>query len=109
MMDDAEFTVVASQLFKRVVKAVDASDPDVLEADSTGDMVTLTATKTGEKIVINTQRAVKQIWVAGKGAGLHFSFGSAGQWLDDKGKGLELFAWVAECVEAATGLRLDLK
>ena len=72
-------------------------------------MVTITATKTGEKIVINTQRAVKQIWVAGKGAGLHFSFGSAGQWLDDKGKGVELLAWVAECVAAATGQSLDLK
>ena len=109
MMDDAEFTVAASQLFKRMVKAVDASDPDVLEADSTGDMVTITATKTGEKIVVNTQRAVRQIWVAGNGSGLHFSFGATGQWLDDKGKGVELLAWVTECVEAATGQRLDLK
>ena len=109
MMDDSEFTVVASQIFKRLVKAVDAADPDVLEADSTGDMVTITATKSGEKIVVNTQRAVRQIWVAGQGAGLHFSFGGPGQWLDDKGKGIELLAWVAECVEAATGQRLEVK
>ncbi len=109
MMDDAEFSIAAGHLFKRVVKAVDAADPDVLEADSTGDMVTVVATKTGEKVIINTQRAVRQIWVAGKGAGLHFSFSVNNQWLDDKGKGVELLAWVEECVEAASGERLDLK
>ncbi len=107
-MNDAEFTIVAGQLFKRVVKAVDAADPDVLEADSTGDMVTVVASKTGEKVIINTQRAVRQIWVAGKGAGLHFSLGESGQWLDDKGKGIELLAWVSECIAAASGEHLDL-
>jgi CyaY protein len=109
MIDDAQFTIAAGQLFKRVVKAVDAGDPDVVEADSTGDMVTIVASKTGEKVIMNTQRAVRQIWVAGRGAGLHFSYGATGQWLDDKGKGIELMAWVAACVESATGVHLDLK
>ena len=108
MLDDATFTPGTSQLFARVVRAVDAADPDVLEADSTGDMVTLVALKTGEKVIINTQRAVRQIWVAGQGAGVHFSLGSDGRWLDDKGKGLELLAWVTQCIAAATGQQLDL-
>ncbi len=106
-MDDAQFSLSVAQVFKRLIKAVDAADPDVLEADSTGDMVTIIATKTGEKVVVNTQRAVHQVWVAGKGAGIHFSFDDAkGLWVDDKGKGLELLSWVSECVEAATGERL---
>ena len=108
MIDDAQFTIAAGHLFKRVVKAVDAADPDVLEADSTGDMVTVVASKTGEKVIINTQRAVRQIWVAGQGAGVHFSYGSDGQWRDDKGKGIELLAWVTECIEVASGERVDL-
>lgn len=107
-MNDSEFTVAASQLFKRMVKGVDAADPDVIEGDSTGDMVTFVATKTGEKVIINTQRAVQQIWVAGNGAGIHFSYGAGGQWLDDKGKGIELLAWVSECVERASGQKLSL-
>lgn len=106
MSDDAVYATAVAQLFKRLVKAIDAADPDVVECDATGDMVTITAPKTGEKVVVNTQRAVRQIWVAGKGVGVHFSLAADGRWLDDKQKGLELLAWIGECVEAATGQRL---
>jgi CyaY protein len=58
--------------------------------------------------VVNTQRAVRQIWVAGKSQGIHFSWNGA-RWIDDKAKGLELFAWVAECVEAACGQKLSFE
>lgn len=105
-MDDAGYGAAVSQVFKKLVKAVDAADPDVIECDATGDMVTITATKTGEKVIVNTQRAVHQIWVAGKGAGVHFSFAADGRWLDDKQKGLEVVAWISECVESASGVKL---
>ena len=105
-MADSYSAAVAS-FFKRLVAAADQVDPDVLEADSTGDMVTMTA-KSGTKVIVNTQRAVSQIWVAGKGVGVHFSQGADGRWLDDKGKGLELAAWVRECVRDAAGVELPL-
>jgi CyaY protein len=107
-MDDSSYTVTIGALFKRLVKAVDGLDPDVIEADSTGDMVTITAVRTGEKVIVNTQRAVQQVWVAGKGAGVHFSLAADGRWLDDKGKGLELEAWVRECVQSASGVALEV-
>jgi len=101
-MDEAQYSAAVSQVFKRLVKALDEVDPDVLEADSTAEMVTITA-RSGEKVIVNTQRAVHQIWVAGKGMGLHFTRQPDGRWLDDKGKGLELLAWVSDCVQAASG------
>jgi CyaY protein len=101
-MDESQYSAAVSQVFKRLVKALDEVDPDVLEADSTAEMVTITA-RSGEKVIVNTQRAVHQIWVAGKGMGLHFTRQPDGQWLDDKGKGLELLAWVSDCVQAASG------
>ncbi|MDP1922704.1 MAG: iron donor protein CyaY [Myxococcales bacterium] len=107
-MEDAAFAAAVAQTFKKLIKAIDAADPDVVECDSTGDMVTITASKTGEKVVVNTQRAVHQIWVAGKGVGVHFSWSADGRWLDDKQKGLELNAWISECVESASGHRLSL-
>lgn len=106
-MDEAGYNAQVSQVFKRLLKALDEVDPDVLEADATGDMVTITVPKSGEKVVVNTQRAVHQIWVAGAGHGIHFSFDGA-KWLDDKGKGLELLAWVKSCVEKASGQSLAL-
>lgn len=107
-MDDSTYSATVGAVFKRLVKAVDQADPDLLEADATGDMVTITAVRTGEKVIVNTQRAVQQVWVAGQGQGVHFSLGADGRWLDDKGKGVELVAWVRACVQAASGIALEV-
>ena len=97
-MDEARYNQLVAAIFKRMLAAADALDPDVLEAESTGDMLTLTA-PSREKCIVNTQRAVRQMWVAGKGQGIHFSYDEAtGAWKDDKGKGLELFSFVASVV-----------
>ncbi len=106
MMDEARYNQLISAAFKRIIAAADDLDPDVLEADSTGDMVTLTA-RSREKCIVNTQRAVRQIWVAGKSQGIHFSLDEAtGTWKDDKGRGLELFSFVADVVKDICGADL---
>src|SRR5205823_1818255 len=56
VMDEAAYNALVGGVFKRLLKGLDALDPDVLEADSTGDMITITA-KSGEKVIVNTQRA----------------------------------------------------
>jgi CyaY protein len=106
-MDETRYNQLVASAFQTLMKALDKVDPDVLDADSTGDMVTVTSAA-GKKVVVNTQRATRQIWVAGKGLGLHFSFEADGRWLDDKGKGVELFTFVADAVEAVSGIRLDV-
>lgn len=104
MMDEARYNQLTTAAFKRILAAADAIDPDLLEADSTGDMVTLTS-RTREKCIVNTQRAVRQVWVAGRGEGIHFSYDAAsGTWKDDKGRGLELFRFVADVVRGLTGV-----
>jgi CyaY protein len=107
-VDESTYNSLIAAAFKRIVKSLDDVDPDVLDIVATGDMVTATDAKSGEKVVVNTQRAVWQIWVAGKGQGIHFTLAADGRWLDDKGKGLELYAWVAECVNAMAGLSVKL-
>lgn len=105
-MDEARYNQLVAGVFKRMLAAADKLDPDVLEADSTGDMLTLTA-PSREKCIVNTQRAVRQIWVAGKSQGIHFSYDEAtGTWKDDKGKGLELFSFVADVVRDISGADL---
>jgi CyaY protein len=107
MMDEARYNQLVSAVFKRMLAAADAIDPDLLEADSTGDMLTLTA-RSREKCIVNTQRAVRQIWVAGKSQGIHFSYDDAsGTWKDDKGKGLELYSFVADVVRDISGAEFD--
>ena len=109
MLDEASYNQKVSQVFRKILDAVDRIDPDLIDADSTGDMVTLTSSR-GEKCVVNTQRAVRQIWVAGKGQGIHFSYDAAtDQWRDDKDKGLDLFGFVSEVVEVITGKPLEFR
>lgn len=106
MVDEAVYAQQSTSAFKRILAAADEVDPDQLDAESTGDMITLTSAR-GEKCVINTQRAVHQIWVAGKGQGIHFDYDEAsGQWKDDKGKGLELFSFIADVVSDLSGEQL---
>ena len=105
-MDETRYNQLVAAAFGRLLRALDQVDPDVLDADSTGDMVTVTSAA-GQKVVVNTQRASRQIWVAGKGLGVHFSFAPDGQWMDDKGKGVELFSFIADAVEAIAGARLE--
>ncbi|MDC0709398.1 iron donor protein CyaY [Stigmatella sp. ncwal1] len=103
MMDEARYNQLVAAVFKRMLSAADGIDPDVLEADVTGDMLTLTASSR-EKCIVNTQRAVRQMWVAGKSQGIHFSYEEGtGTWKDDKGRGLELFSFVAEVVRDISG------
>lgn len=105
-MDESEYERTVAKAFRQLLTALDEVDPDLVDVESTGDMVTITATA-GEKCVVNTQRAVHQIWVAGKGQGIHFTYDPERHaWWDDKGKGLELFAFVGDAVEALCGFRL---
>src|SRR5271167_239583 len=106
-MDETRYNQLVAAAFGTLLRALDQVDPDLVDAESTGDMVTVTSAS-GQKVVVNTQRATRQIWVAGKGLGLHFSFAPDGRWMDDKGKGVELFTFVAEAVEAVSGVRLDV-
>jgi CyaY protein len=106
MLAEATYDQLVSSAFKRILTAADALDPDVLEAEATGDMLTLTAASR-EKCIINTQRAVQQIWVAGLSQGIHFSYHpDSGTWLDDKGRGLELFRFVSDVVRGMSGEEL---
>lgn len=108
MLEESRYNQLVSVAFKALLAAADRVDPDVLEADSTGDMVTLAAAS-GEKCVVNTQRAVRQIWVAGKSQGIHFSYDEAsGTWRDDKGQGLELYGFVKGVVKEISGAELAL-
>jgi CyaY protein len=108
MLEESNYNQLVSEAFQKIVAAADAIDPDLLESNTAGDMVALTAAS-GQKCVVSTQRAVRQIWVAGQGLGIHFSYdpGSA-RWLDDKGKGIELFQFVRDSVKVISGAALSL-
>ncbi len=105
-LDEQTFDALATALFRRLIDAFDEVDPDAVDAETNGESVTVTAAN-GEKVVVSTQRATRQIWVAGRGEGVHFSY-EAGRWLDDRGTGRELLGFIAACVREASGVTVRL-
>ena len=72
-MENKEYFVRASELFKRVEEKLDEFE-DEIDYDPSPDKLLISFEESGEKIVINTQRAIKEIWLAGNSRAWHFQF-----------------------------------
>ena len=109
-MDDKEYRARVRELFERVLKTIDAMDPDVVEAELSQGTLTIVAK--GQKTILSPQPPVKQIWlaVASKGIALHFSFEAETQrWLDDKGQGREVLSYTSEVLSQLSGQAIRLR
>jgi CyaY protein len=107
-MDESEYQKLADAVFRRIEDGLKDVDPDVVDLDRAGDVVTLTFAGPRQiRCVVNTQRPVRQIWLAANARAWHFSLdATTGRWLDDKGMGVELFAQVAAIVREHGGIEV---
>ena len=105
-MDDRGYEQRVSATFRRVMDLFEDVDPSEADVESSGDVVRIDL-PAGRRVVINTQRPVRQIWLAGGQSAWHFGFDEASErWLDDKGRG-ELFAILSQVVRELGGPPLD--
>lgn len=78
--DDQAFDQIAEAQLRRLERALAAFDPDEVEADIGGDVLTLVLGD-GTKIIINRHRAARQIWMAALRQAWHFDLQPAdGAW-----------------------------
>lgn len=104
-MDEHEFEKRAAETWKSVLDLFENVDPDDADVEPAGDVIRIDC-KGGRRIVLNTQRPARQIWLAGGTVAYHFSYDAqTAHWLDDKGRG-ELFATLAALLRDATGIEL---
>ncbi len=102
-MDESTYQKLADQAFRAIGDAFEDVDPDVVDCESSGDVVTLTL-RGGGKCIVNTQRPARQIWLAATARAWHFSWDEQGRrWVDDKGSGDELFSTIVRVVRQTTG------
>ena len=72
-MENKDYFKRVDELFQRVEYKLDEYEDDI-DYDHTPDKLMLNFESNGEKIVINTQHAIKEIWLAGNSRAWHFQF-----------------------------------
>ena len=114
MIDESAYQHLADAAFRRIETAFKDVDPDDVDCERAGDVVTLTL-KGGRKCVVNTQRPTRQIWLAANARAWHFGWDDAAKtWVDDKGQvngdgsKVELFGSLQRIVRESSGLEVDL-
>lgn len=84
---DQAFDSAAEAQLRRLEKALASFDPDEVEADIGGDVLTLSLGD-GGKIIINRHRAARQIWMAALRKAWHFDPKEGGAWRTAAGEEL---------------------
>jgi len=107
-MDESAYQKLVAETFRRIEDALEVVDPDQIDVTSTGDVVTL-AFANGVRCILNTQRPVRQLWMAARASAWHFDWDPAqNAWVDDRGRGIELMAQLRQVVKELSGLDVEL-
>jgi iron donor protein CyaY len=96
-MDEKTYRLLVKDVYARIEAAFEDVDPDLVEVEP--GMGTLALVSGKNKTILSTQPSVRQIWlaVAALGIAVHFNYDSErGLWVDDKGEGKELFAFLSQ-------------
>lgn len=104
-MDDRTFTTLTDEVMRRVLKALDQMDPDVVEAAMEAGVVKI-AFPSGPPYVLNTQRPVREVWLAADRHAWHFRYDGA-KWIDGK-TGDELYARLSQLLSKKTGAVINV-
>lgn len=105
-MDEASFDHAARDELRHLEDALSEVDPDDIDV-STSDGVLRLDLRDGTKIVINSHRAARQIWMAAISSAWHFDPGPDGKWRAAK-SGDELRSTVQRLVRERIGLDVSL-
>lgn len=105
-MNEADFQRTAAATLIRIEEAVEASGADI-DFENTGEILELEFAN-HTKIIINKQSAARQLWVAAKSGGFHYTYDMATQqWRNDQ-SGADLFSELSGLVSAQSGESVHL-
>ena len=105
-MDESEFTRLAELTLAELDRRVEASGVDA-DCEFKGTGVLQIEFANGSKIIVNSQAAAREIWVAAKSGGYHFR-GDGGRWINTR-DGTELFAALSTYASEQAGEPVGLE
>lgn len=100
----ADFPGRAEHILARIETAIDrvADDLDI-DVLRTGNVITLTF-ENGHRIVVNSQEAAQEIWLAARSGGFHYRWVEASQTWSDTRSGEDLRIVLARLIELEVGV-----
>jgi CyaY protein len=103
MMEEKDYRRLVDEAFAAVDAAFEEVDPDL--AESTISQGTLTILYQGKlRFILSPQTPVRQIWAAFRDQAWHFDRDpQSGRWLDDRGRGIDLYRLVADLTRETVG------
>ncbi|TSA11084.1 MAG: iron donor protein CyaY [Betaproteobacteria bacterium] len=104
-MDESEFTRLAELTLQQLDRRIEASGIDA-DCEFKGTSVFEIEFADGSKIIVNSQAAVQEVWVAAKSGGYHFRRNGP-IWVNTR-DGSELFAALSTYVSQQSGQPVDL-
>ena len=108
-MTETEFLSVAERVLDQIEmsieRAADHADVDV-ECSRNGNVLELEFIANASKIIVNTQSAMQEIWVAARAGGFHFRMLEGG-WRDTR-DGSELFDALSRLASEQAGVLLRI-
>ncbi|MYM21265.1 iron donor protein CyaY [Duganella sp. FT135W] len=109
-MGESEFLAQAEAALDTIAAALDRlNDEDVVdvECSRSGNVLEIEFIDNGSKIIVNSQAAMKELWVASRSGGYHYKQ-IDGQWINSRDN-TELYASLSEMVSAQGGAPVVLK
>ena len=108
MIEEKVYRQLVDETFHRIDAAYEDVDPDL--AESTNSQGTLTILYNGKlRFILSPQTPVRQIWAAFKDQAWHFDRAADGKWLDDRGRGIELYALVEQITRDTVGASVKIE
>jgi CyaY protein len=103
-MGESEFLAQAEATLDAIEAALDQlNDDDMVdvECSRSGNVLEIEFIDNGSKVIVNSQAAMRELWVAARSGGFHYRHND-GKWLNTR-DGSELFAALSEIVTAQGG------
>jgi CyaY protein len=107
-MNEIEFDKIARDELRYIEEQLMDIDPDDIEVSSSDGVLTLDL-RDGTRIVVNSHRAARQIWMAGASTAWHFDHSqSDGKWRTPGREPAELRETLAGLIHKRIGLAIPL-
>ena len=109
-MSEKTFLDEAESALNKIEAALDRlNDEDVIDVECkrSGNVLEIEFIDNGSKIIVNTQAAMQEIWVAARAGGFHYKQQAGGEWINTR-DGSELFAALSRLSSAQGGAEVSL-